>query len=225
MEVTGFFSQGFDILKRNIVIAVPFVVVGIITGLIALVIMGSMVASMGLMGMEGFTTFNPAALGTMIGAGLLLVTLNWLLNTVAAGTTYVMAAEAIGGKPDLGSGVQKTLGNIVNLLATSILFGVIVFIGMILLVIPGLIAAYLLMFSLVIVMLEDKGPIAALQSSLNVVTSNLADTIIFAIIAIVIVIVIGIIAGILGPLSPIINGVGMAYISIVFVLVYKDLTK
>jgi hypothetical protein len=224
MEVTGLFSQGFDILKKNVVIAVPFVVVGIITSLIALVIMGSMVASMGLMSMEGFT-FNPAALGAMIGAGLLLMLVNWLLNTVAAGTTYVMAAEAIGGKPDLGSGFQKTLGNIVNLLITSVMFGVIVFTGMILLVIPGLIAAYLLMFSLVIVMLEDKGPIAALQGSFNVVKSNIAETIIFAVIAIVIVIVIGIIAGILGPLSPIINGVGMAYISIVFVLVYKELTK
>jgi len=61
--------------------------------------------------------------------------------------TYVMADSAIDGKADLNDGLQKTTGNIVNLLIASIIVGVIVLIGMVLLVIPGLLALYFLMFS------------------------------------------------------------------------------
>jgi hypothetical protein len=224
MVVTELFSKGFDIFKKNWIIAVPLVVVEIIMGILALAIMGSMVASSGMIGMSGFEP-NLAAIGAFMGAAFLFGIIAGILRLIAYGMTYVMADDAIAGTADLNSGLQKTLGSIVNLLITSILIGVIVFIGMIFLVLPGMIAAYLLMFSLILVMLENKGPVEALQGSFELVKANLNDTIVFAVIAIVIMIITGIIGGILGPLSPIISGAATAYILMVQLLLYKELTK
>ncbi len=224
MEVTELFSEGLEIFKKNWIIAVPLVVVEIIVGILALAIMGSMVAGSGMMGTSGFQP-NLAAFGAFMGAAFLFMIIAGVLRLIAYGMTYVMADDAVAGTADLNSGLQKTLGNIVNLLITSIILGVIVFIGMIFLVLPGLIAAYLLMFSIILVMLENKGPVDALQGSFELVKANLNDTIIFAVIAIVILIIAGIIGGILGLLSPIITGTAAAYILVVQLLLYKELTK
>ncbi len=224
MEISNMFSEGLEIFKKNPIIAVPLVVVEIIVGILALTIMGSMVASSGMMGMNGFEP-NLASIGAFMGAAFILGILSGILKLIAYGMTYVMADDAIAGATDLNSGLQKTLGNIANLLITSILVGVIVFIGMVFLVLPGLIAAYLLMFSILLVTLENKGPVEALQGSFELVKANLNDTILFAVVAIVILIIAGIIGGILGPLSPIITGAATAYILIIQTLLYKELTK
>jgi hypothetical protein len=232
MEVTDLFSNGMDVLKKNVVVAVPLIVVGVVVGVLTLVLVGSMMAGAGMMGMG---TMSPGALtlGAMAGAAFLVGIISGLLNLIAMGMTIVMADDAIAGKADLNAGLQKTLGNIVNLVITAILVGVIVAIGMMLLLLPGIIAAYLLMFSLVLVMLENKGPVAALQESFELVKTHVSETIVFAVIAIVVMVIAGIIGGILGVipvvgtviLSPVISGTATAYISIVLVLLYKELKK
>jgi hypothetical protein len=224
MEVTELFSEGLEIFKKNWIIAVPLVVVEIIVGILALAVMGSMVASSGMMGVSGFEP-NLAAFGALMGAAFLFGIISGILKLIAYGMTYVMADDATSGTANLNSGLQKTLGSVVNLLITSILLGVIVFIGMIFLVLPGMIAAFLLMFSIILVMLENKGPVEALQGSFELVKANLSDTIVFAVIALVILIIAGIIGGILGPLSPIISGAATAYILMVQLLLYKELRK
>jgi uncharacterized membrane protein len=231
MEVTELFSEGADVLKRNVIIAGPLVTVGIITGLLTMVFIGGMAAGTGMMG-TGMMT-SAFSLGAMMGGAFLLLIINGLLNLIAMGMTYVMASEAIGGKADLNSGIEKTLGNIVNLFIASILLGIIVFIGMLLLFLPGLIAAYLLMFSLVLVMLDNRPPVDALKESFELVKSNISETIVFAVIAVVVMFVAGIVGSILGVipllgsliLTPIVTGTAMAYISTVLVLLYRGLQK
>ena len=224
MEVIELFSKGADILKKNVVVAVPLVAVGILSAVLTITLMGGVMAGAGMMGMGGFRP-GLGTLGAFMGTAVLVSLLIGLLNLIAYGMTYVMAEEAISGKADLNTGFQKTMSNIANLLVASIILGVIVFIGMILLVLPGIIAAYLLMFTLVLVMLEKQAPVAALQGSFELVKSHINETLIFAVIALVILVVAGIIGAILGPLSPIISGAAMAYISIVLVLLHKELKK
>lgn len=225
MEVTDLFSKGVDIFKNNPIIAGPLVGVGVISAVLSLLLVGGMSGGMGMM---------PGAfsLGAMAGSLALVGIISWLLNILAMGATYVMAAEAMVGTTDINSGINKTLGNVVNLLIAGILMGVIVFIGTILLVLPGLIAAYLLMFTLVLVMVGNRDPVGALKESYEMVRANISDTIVFAIIAIVVLIAASIIGGILGvvpiigPLviSPVISGAAMAYVIVVQVLLYQELS-
>ena len=232
MEVTELYSEGLEIFKKNPIITAPLIAVEILMGVVALTLMDSMVASTGLMGMGGFEP-NLAAFEAFMGAAFLFGIIFWVLKLIAYAMTYVMADDATSGRADLTSGLQKTLGNIANLLITSILLGILVFIGMMFLVLPGLIAAYFLMFSIVLVMLENKGPVEALQGSFELVKANLKDTLVFAVVAIVILIIAGIISGILGVIpviglliiAPLISGATMAYLNLVLVLLYRDITK
>jgi hypothetical protein len=235
MEVSSLFSEGFDIFKKNVVIAVPFIAAGVVVSVITIALMGSVIAGMGMMGGGMFGaeefTFSPAALGAFLGAGLLLMIISWLFNTFASGMTYTMASEARGGEADLNSALQKTLENALNLLITSVLIGVITLILLITIIGP-IIAGFFMVFSLVIVMLESKGPVAAISGSINLVKSHIVETLIYAVIAIVIYVVAGIVGGILGIIpvlgwivSSVVSGAVLAYLSIVLVLLYLEMKK
>ncbi len=232
MQVTEQFSKGLDILKGNMILAVPLVAAGIIGSLLSHFVIGSMNQGYGMMGMGGFDPgmFN---LGTFLGAALIVWAGLWVINAFASGMTYIMADTAGAGEMDLNQAFQKVLGNIVNLLVVSFLVGLLVIIGIFLLILPGLAAAFLLMFAIPLVVLENKSPIEALQNSVSIVLANLGETIVFAIVAIVVLIITSIIGGIfsfipfLGSLliSPLINGAAWAYVSVVLILIYKELQK
>lgn len=232
MEVTKLFSDGIDILKKNPVIAAPLVVVGIIVGALTLALLGGAMAGAGMMAFGGFKP-SLGMMGALLGGVLVVGIISMVLNLLAMGMTYVMADDAIKGKADLNAGIQRTLGNIANLVVVSILVGVIVIVGMFLLVLPGIVAAYLLMFAIPMVMLDNKNPVDALKESFGLVKSHVGDTIVFAVLAIVVIAVGGIVGGIfkivpvLGSVivSPIISGTVSAYVSVVLILLYRELKK
>ncbi len=224
MEVTNLFSKGADILKTNYLVAVPLVAVGIIVSILSYAAVGGAVAG-GMMGMGGGIN-----LGAILGAAFLISIIGGLLNFAGAAMTYIVAEDAIAGKVDLNKGLQRTLDNIANILITSIIL-VVVMIVLAITIIGPVIALYLLMFSIVIVSLEKQSPVDSLKGSFELVKANIADTIVFAVIAIVVMVVAGIIGGIFGfiPLiggiiiSPAISGTATAYVSIVLVLLYREL--
>ncbi len=206
MEVTELFTKAFEIFKKNWIIAIPLVAANIIGSIIALVLIGSMAAGMGMMAVGGMTP-GIGSIGTFFLLAFVVGILGMIINLLASGMTYVMADDALKGKADLNSGLQKTMANITNLLVASILVGVIIFVGMLLLALPGIAAAYLLMFTLVLVVLDKKAPVDAMQGSFNLVKANIGDTLVFAVIALVLMFV------------------ASAYVSIVLVMLYKELAK
>lgn len=229
MEVTNLFSKGLDIFKKNPMIAVPLIAVGILVALLNHVVIGGVVGDMGMMG----PNVNMASLGALMGAAFLIGLIGMFLQLIAMGVTYVMADGSISGTGDLGGALQKALENIVDLIVASVLIGVAVFVGMMLLVLPGLAAAYLLMFAIPIVVLEKVNPLDAMKKSYTLVIANISETIVFIVIAFVLVIISGVIGAIfgfipvLGPiiLRPLITGVVMGYISLVLVILYHELIK
>ncbi len=224
MEVTEHYQNGVEVFKNNPIVAVPIIGAGVLSAVIALIFIGSAAAGVSMMAMSGGTP-GIGSVGAIMGTVFVVAILSGIINLVAYGMTVVMADAAMAAKADLNDGLQKTIENIVDLLIAAVLVGAIVMIGMILLVIPGLIAMYLLMFTLPFVMLENKSPVSALQESFELVKANVSSTLVFAVIAFVVMMIAGIIGNLLGPLSFIVSGVAMAYISIVLVMLFKDLRK
>ena len=72
----------------------------------------------------------------------------------------------------MGSALQTSLGRLLPQVLTFILFSVAVGIGFVLLVIPGLILMLSLMLCWILVVLEGKGPMAALVGSHRLVWGN-----------------------------------------------------
>jgi hypothetical protein len=83
-----------------------------------------------------------------------------------AATTVAVSDVCIGNVPSIKRSYTKVLGKIVlRLLATNLLQGLALAVGLVLLVIPGLVLMIWLMLSPSIVVLEDRSGVAALKRS------------------------------------------------------------
>lgn len=127
--------------------------------------------------------------------------------------------EALGvteGRPFSTAGVFK-FQNIGNVIVTSLLVGLGTFVGYLLCFIPGIIFAFLSMYSLFFVVDKGLKPVDAIKASIDLVRNNLGSAIIWYLVAVVIILA-GELACLVGLLVAIpVALVGSAY-------TYKKLT-
>lgn len=104
----------------------------------------------------------------------------WLIYLVSmAAMMWVIGAlylkqHALGTDQDIGVGaaLQAAVGRIVPLVLMVILFGIVLFAGLLLLIVPGIIVFVSMMLATGLVMFEGKGPVAALSGSHQLVWGN-----------------------------------------------------
>ena len=114
-------------------------------------------------------------ISSQAGTGLFTVLLFNLVSTVVGaifGAAFVRGAlhELDGNRPGIEAYFQ--FPNVVNIVLASVLVSVITGIGFILLIIPGIIAAFLLMFTQMFVIDRNEAPVAALNSSFRATSAN-----------------------------------------------------
>lgn len=106
--------------------------------------------------------------------------------------------EALGvtqGRAFSTAGVFK-FQNIGNVIVTSLLVGLGTFIGTILCVIPGIIFAFMTMYSLFFVVDKNLSPVDAIKASIDLVKNNVGSTIIWYLVAYVIILVGAVLCGV-----------------------------
>ncbi len=233
MDIVGTFKDSIEVAKKNPIIFVPTVAVGLITTAVSIVLIGGAMTPAGTMGGMGSPAGAMGAVGAAMGLAALLSIVGMVLGLVAHGMTVGMAQEAIAvGTTNLNTGISVVTSRLVQLILAAVLVGIAVGVGMMLLVIPGIIAAFLFMFTFVIIIVENIGAVDAMKKSFELVKANLGDLIILFIAVIGVGIVIGIISMIfrfipvLGQLAgSLLMGLFGGYITIVIVKVYQGLTK
>lgn len=128
-----------------------------------------------------------------------------ILSLWSMGAVY-LKVHAIGTDAELSLGEALTgaLRKVPSLFVAGLLFGIALTIGLILLVIPGLILMVSLMLCFNLVLFEDKGPVAALTGSHNLVWGNwwrtLAVLSVGFILVMVIYMAVGLVFGVAIPL-------------------------
>ena len=65
---------------------------------------------------------------------------------------------------------------IVSLMAAGFILGVLLLLGFMLFVIPGLIVAFIFSFTFIVIMLEKRGPVDAMKRSVQIVRANASYT-------------------------------------------------
>jgi hypothetical protein len=166
LSIGDLLSKSFEIYKSNLIIIAPSLMIGVwsLIGTQMLLKGGWNMTSMGLFGIVSF-----------------------LLFLLAAGLTIEMIKDAqAGGTADLSRAWEASKGRLATLLVASILVGIIVAAGLVLLILPGIILLFLLYFVPYAVMLDNKGAKDSLASSYHFVRANLADSVVVIIIAFVI---------------------------------------
>jgi uncharacterized membrane protein len=147
--------------------------------------------------------------------------------------TVAMAQEAVGtGSTNVSDGINIAKDRFFHLLGGAILVGLILLIGFMLLIIPGLIAAFLLMFTFVAIVVEDLGPMQGIKRSLEVVKSHLGDVLILFVAILVMGVIIGVASAAFGfipilgqAVQAVLSGLFGGYVSVVMVLAYRELSQ
>ena len=122
------------------------------------------------------------------------------LVVAVLGVVFFIAAQVIGaglirealgvteGRPFTAAGVFK-FENIGNVVVTSLLVGAGTFVGYLLCFIPGIIFAFLSMYSLFFVVDKKLAPVDAIKASIDLVRNNLGSALIWYLVAVVIIFV------------------------------------
>jgi uncharacterized membrane protein len=119
----------------------------------------------------------------------------FLANVVATAVSVVLSAvfaraalDVVDGRPfDFMSGFGRL--NLVNVLIAALLVSIIVTIGFVLLVIPGLIALFLTYFTTLFVVDDDaESPVKAIGDSVKLVSSNVGDALLLVLLSILVLI-------------------------------------
>jgi hypothetical protein len=226
LSVGEILTQTFNLYSRNFVqYLIPFLAAGIVTGLVTIAVRSTIIipatpvhpTSQQLL--AWFPTYLTATVTSIFLSGIV----SWIANSITTGITIKFTSDMLErGQANLQTSFNFTLTKLLPLLAASIITGILIVLGFIALVIPGIILA--LMFSLVYpaIMLEDTGVFGSLSRSRVLVSNRWLKTFgLLLLLGIIVAIVNGIfvlIASPFGVVSPLISGILTALITPVFAI-------
>jgi len=219
-------SQTFNLYSRNLLqYLIPFLAAGILTGLVTVfvrlvvVIPAAPVHPTSQQLLTWFPTFVIATLTSLSLSGIV----GWITSSITAGVAIKFTSDMVEkGQANLQTSFNFTLTKLLSLLAASIITGVLILLGFVALIIPGVILS--LMFSLVypVIMLEGTGVMGSISRSRVLVSNRWLNTF-------VLMLLIGLIVGIangvfvlvaspFGVIGPLIAGVLTALITPIFAI-------
>jgi hypothetical protein len=129
-----------------------------------------------------------------------------MIGLCVMGALY-LRLNAIGSGEALSNGqaLQMALPKVLPMLAMSILYGIAVVVGSVLLIVPGIIVSLSLLLCFVIALLEDRGPLNSLIGSHRLVWGHWWRTSAIMTVAVIIIIVlyvaVGFVVGVAAPLA------------------------
>ncbi|MCA1753965.1 MAG: hypothetical protein LC641_04530 [Spirochaeta sp.] len=234
MNMLQVLKQSGVAAKGNPLIFVPMLASIVFSAITGLILTGSAMPMMDRFSGEQIAA-NPeqalAGAGAAVGAFMIVSILSSFVSFLAHGMTVGMADSALKGESvSLKTGWERLVSRIVPLIIATVLVIAIVTVGMILLVIPGVIAAFFLMFTLIAVMLDNLSAGKAVGRSVSTVKKNLGATFITLLViigltflvfvlnfALVFIPILGVI------LSSLLFTIYAAFITIFLVRVYQNL--
>ncbi|HEY6283931.1 MAG TPA: hypothetical protein VIW22_08410, partial [Nitrososphaerales archaeon] len=139
-----------------------------------------------------------------------------VFTPVAVGNTVKLASQEIEkGQADLGASFRFAVSKLVWLWALSLIVGVIVFLGVIALFVPGIILTIMFSLAVPVLLIENKGVLESMGRSRKLVDHRWGKTfvllLVFGIIALIVSLVIGFISAPFGIASSIVSSILSAF--------------
>jgi len=210
-------SRSFEYFRRDFVkYVILFAVVEAIFGAITTVLRHSIdVGSLTTTSTSGVVGLAPGALGTLVELGGLSLIVALVLLPIIQGTAIKMASDAIAtGQTSLGASVRYSASRIVWYWVIGIIVGIVVLLGLIALVVPGIILAIMFFLAFPVVIIERQG-LGSLGRSRELVSHRWLKTfalcLVLFIIVVIAAVIVGIISGPFGEASSIVSSVLSAF--------------
>jgi len=130
---------------------------------------------------------------------------------IAQGSAIKLASEQIEkARADLGASVRFAASKLIRIWALSIVVGIIVILGFIALIVPGIILTIMFSLAFPVLLIENKGVLESMGRSRELVShrwlKTFATFLVLAIVNIVASAIVSAISGLLGVAGPIVNG-------------------
>ena len=234
MNISQILKESFAASKGNLLIFVPMLVAGVFSAVLSLIVLGSAIPMAGRYSGEQMAA-NPEQAMVGFGAALsgvfLVSVISGIVGLLAHGMTVAMADLTLKGeKASLAVGWSRLVSRLAPIIIASVLVGIIVSIASMLLFLPGLIAAFLLMFTLVAVMVDELGAFEAIKRSFHVTTKNFRATSVVFLVLIALGFIAGVVGFVLGlipilgvVLGMVVSALYTGYVTIFVVRAYRDL--
>ncbi len=224
-------SKTFELYRRDFVkYFVLFAVVGVIIGVVTTLARNAFVLPTlpSNPTPQQFSDWFPRFFGALVPlvASIFIVTV--VFSSIAQGSAIKLASERIEkGQADLGTSVKFAVSRLLWIWALSIVVGIIVFLGLIALIVPGIILAIMFSLALPVLLIENKGVFDSMRRSRELVghrwLKTFATFLVLGIIVIIASLIVSAISGPLGVVGPVVNGILSAFYQPLFpilVIVY-----
>lgn len=217
-------------------IYLPVLVVSLLVGLVMALFMGGLGMMPGAIGPGMGPAMGPGAgYAGMVVANLWLHLL-WaiiagILIIAGHAVTVLMVGQVLQlGTTSLAKGIEQAKLRLVQLVIAAAITAVLVGIGFVLFVLPGLIVGFFLLFTFVAVALEEYSALGGIRKSFVVVKDRLGDAFVFFLLLVALGVLFALLNRILlfipivgGILSLILSGIYSGYASTLVVLGYREL--
>jgi hypothetical protein len=213
------FSKTFEVYRRDFAkYFLLFAIVGVIVQVATTLAQRAFVLPMLPLNptSQQLSSYLSALFGALILLVAVIVLVNIVFSTIAQGSAIKMASEQITkGKINLGATVRFVVSRLLSIWALSIIVGIIVFLGIIALVVPGIILAIMFCLALPVLLIENKGVFESMTRSRQLVKHRWAKTLgIFIVLIIIVLIATLIVSAITAPFGiagTVINGILSAF--------------
>lgn len=234
MSISKVFKESLAVARGNPLIFIPMLAASIFSALVGLIFVGSAVPMLQNMSADQIAN-NPeqalAGAGAAAGGMFLFSIISGFVGLITHSMTVGMADIAFQGeKASLKNGWERIISRIVPVIIASILMGIFVGLGLILLVLPGIILAFFLMFTLIAVVVSDLGAFQAIGRSFKTVGKNFGATFVTFLVIIGLAIITGLLNFIISlipvlgiVLSMIVFAVFTGFVTIFLVRVYREM--
>jgi hypothetical protein len=232
-DLVGHFRLAYETVVRFPLLIAPPLAVGIL-GFALLFFIGGGAAAIGalmggLMGGGGAMAAGGVA-GLVLGIGVFVLAVS-LLGLLSSGMVVCMARDALAGhEPALGDALAAVVARLGAIVVASSLGMVIVAVGFLLFVIPGLVAMLLLALTLPAILLDGHGAIDGMRRSVSIVRTHVGPVIGLVVGTLLVLVGVGIASWIAGLVpfvgalaSFVLHGAAMSYLTVVVVRFYQVL--
>lgn len=199
LKLGGILDQGIKVLKDNFgllfgIMACIWIPYQLIANFVPLAMMDVPADASPLEMMQAASQILPLTIGFAIAGGLIILPLT------NAAVIYAVAQRYLGSPVTVMEAIQKGASKIVPLIWTSILMGLAIMGGLILLIIPGILFALWFGLAQHVVVLEDQSGSAALGRSKNLVRPYLGTFLMLGFLMFVIAFLLGLGTGLVQDL-------------------------
>jgi len=204
-------SKTFDLFRRDFVeYFVIFAIAEVVIGL-ATLLANSVVQLPTIPTNSTDLSWVPGYFAAFVELYLIIEVATLVVVPIAEGAAIKMAAEAIEGKPvALGASVRFALSKLVWLWVLSLVVGIIVVLGFVALIVPGIILAIMFCLALPALLLENTGVFGSLSRSRELVGHRWGKTfatfLVLGLIVLVISVIVTLVSDLFGGAGPVVSG-------------------